>query len=144
MSAGKRKRSRASEPVERHVTRSATTPATSEALLQLDVREQDGGVSFELRVQPRAARSAVLGVHAGALKLCLTAAPVDGAANDALLRLLAGWLDVRRADLALLRGEHSRAKVVHVHGLTAAELRAKLFAAIVPAPHLPRTKRPAD
>jgi uncharacterized protein len=119
MSAGKRKRKPAPAT-------SPAAPASTDAVLQLNVREHDGGASFELRVQPRAARSAVVGVHAGALKLSLTAAPVDGGANDALLRLLAGWLDVRRAQLELLRGEHSRAKVVHVAGLNAADLRAKL------------------
>jgi hypothetical protein len=119
MSAEKRKR----QPVP--ATCVAVAGAT-DAILQLNVREHDGGASFELRVQPRAARSAMLGVHAGALKLSLTAAPVDGAANDALLRLLAGWLDVRRAELELLRGERSRAKIVHVRGLTAAALRAKI------------------
>jgi len=102
-------------------------PARSpDPLLQLNVREHDGGASFELRVQPRAARAAVLGVHAGALKLSLTAAPVDGAANDALLRLLADLLDVPRADLSLLRGERNRQKAVHVRGLTATALRARL------------------
>jgi uncharacterized protein len=102
---------------------------SSELLLQLNVREHDGGASFELRVQPRAARVAVLGVHAGALKLSLTAAPVDGAANDALLRVLADLLGVARADLRMLRGERSRQKAVHVRGLTAATLRARLEAA---------------
>jgi uncharacterized protein len=79
---------------------------------QLNVREHDDGASFELRVQQRASRAAVLGVHGGALKVSLTAAPVDGAANDALLRLLADRLDVPRACLRLLRGERSRQKLV--------------------------------
>lgn len=94
--------------------------------LQLNVREHDGGVSFALRVQPRARRNAVVGLHGDALKVALTAAPVDGAANAALLALLAEALGVPARALRLLHGERSRSKTVHVAGLDAAALRARL------------------
>jgi len=58
---------------------------------------------------------------------------VDGAANDALLRLLADLLGVPRADLRVLRGERSRQKAVHVRGLSAATLRARLEPALLEA-----------
>ena len=93
---------------------------------QLNAREHDAGVSFTLRVQPRARRDAIVGMHGDALKVALTAAPVDGAANAALLELLADALDVPVRALRLLHGERSRNKTVHVSGLDAAELRARL------------------
>ena len=96
--------------------------------LQLNVREHDGGVSFTLRVQPRARRNAIVGLHGDALKVALTAAPVDGAANAALLALLAEALGLPARALRLLHGERSRSKTVHVVGLGAAALRARLAA----------------
>jgi uncharacterized protein YggU (UPF0235/DUF167 family) len=51
---------------------------------ELRVREHDGAVVFEVRVAPRASRSRVIGVQDGALKVALTAPPVDGASNEAL------------------------------------------------------------
>jgi uncharacterized protein (TIGR00251 family) len=116
---------------ERPAAEPKSAPDDGAIFSQLNVREHDDGASFELRVQPRASRAAVLGVHAGALKISLTAAPVDGAANDALLRLLADRLDVPRASLRLLRGERSRQKVVHVHGLSCASVLARLAASAV-------------
>ena len=57
-------------------------------------RRVTGGVRFVVRVQPRASQSEVCGVHGDALKVRLTAPPVDGAANDALIELLADELDI--------------------------------------------------
>jgi uncharacterized protein len=79
-----------------------------------------------VRVQPRAAQDALAGVRAGALVVRLNAPPVDGRANDALLRFLAGVLDVPRAALALVRGASSRDKVVRIAGSDAASIRARL------------------
>jgi uncharacterized protein (TIGR00251 family) len=95
---------------------------------ELDLREQDGGVSFEVRVSSRASRAAVGGVHGSALKLSLTAAPVDGAANEALIELLASALGVHKGAIRILRGEHSRNKSLRVEGLDAAAARAALSA----------------
>jgi uncharacterized protein (TIGR00251 family) len=90
------------------------------------IEERDGAVTFEVRVSPRAAREKVLGVHGGALKLSLSAPPVDGAANEALVAMLARALGVPRAAVALVRGERSRLKRVRVHGITAETVRALL------------------
>ncbi|HCO43184.1 MAG TPA: hypothetical protein DCZ11_10285 [Gammaproteobacteria bacterium] len=65
-------------------------------------------------VQPRAARSAVAGVHDGRLKVRLTAPPVDGAANAALLDLLAARLAVPRSRLCLAKGDSARRKTVRI------------------------------
>jgi uncharacterized protein (TIGR00251 family) len=89
----------------------------------LTIREQPGSVTFEVRVAPRASRDAVLGVHGGALKVALTAPPVEGAANDALEKLLARLLDVPRRAVTIVRGERSRTKTVRVEGRSAASVR---------------------
>ena len=86
-----------------------------------------GGVLLELLVQPRASRTRAVGEHDGRLKVQLAAPPVDGEANAALCAWLADVLDVRRSDIALVRGEASRRKSVRVSGRSAVEVRARLL-----------------
>ena len=66
---------------------------------ELHIREQDGAITFEVRVAPRASRNRVVGVQDGALKVALTAPPVDGAANEALKKLLAKSLGVSKSSV---------------------------------------------
>lgn len=103
------------------------------ALAGLSMVERDGGVTFEVRVQPRASRAAFVGMHGGAVKVALMAPPVDGAANGALMALVAEVLGVPRRSVQLVRGEKSRQKVVRVSGTTPAAVRAALAAALVSA-----------
>jgi uncharacterized protein (TIGR00251 family) len=85
------------------------------------------GVVLRLRVQPRAARSAIVGWREdGALALRVTAPPVDGAANAAVCTLLAEALGVSRTGIALVQGARGRDKRVKVTGLTLGEVRARL------------------
>jgi uncharacterized protein (TIGR00251 family) len=77
---------------------------------------------------PRASKDAIAGTHGDALKVRLNAPPVDGKANDRLLKFLAEKLGVPSAALTLLRGQSSREKQVLVSGLAAAEIRARLLA----------------
>ena len=79
----------------------------------------EGGVELLVLVQPRASRSRVLGEHGGYLKIQLAAPPVDGAANAALLELLAGLLGVPRRQVTLVSGESSRRKRVRAAGVDA-------------------------
>ena len=91
----------------------------------LAVTERAGGaVRFAVRVQPRSSRSAVEGVHGGALRVRLSAPPVDGAANEALVELLAGALGVARRAVRVVAGAAARGKVVEVDGVSAARVRA--------------------
>ena len=83
----------------------------------------DGGVRFGVRVQPRASRDAVLGVMDGALRVALTAPPVDGEANAALVAFLAKKLGVSRRDVVIVQGETGRSKVIEVRGATVAAVR---------------------
>ena len=79
---------------------------------------------MHVHVQPRASRSEVVGTHGAALKVRLLAPPVDGAANDALVALLADRLGVPRRDVRIVQGATSRAKVVEIDGTTADAVRA--------------------
>jgi uncharacterized protein (TIGR00251 family) len=90
------------------------------------LRAVPGGVELTLLVQPRASRTRVVGEQGGRLKIQLAAPPVDGEANAALQLFLAGVLGVRRADVALLRGETGRRKTVRVAGRDAAAALAAL------------------
>jgi uncharacterized protein (TIGR00251 family) len=92
----------------------------------LDVRDADGGATLRVRVSPRASRDAVGGERDGALVVRVTAAPVDGAANDALARVLARVLHVPPSSVALRQGAAGRDKLLHVKGLDADTLRARL------------------
>ncbi|HUF27909.1 MAG TPA: DUF167 domain-containing protein [Gemmatimonadaceae bacterium] len=83
------------------------------------IRERDGGVRFAVRVQPRSSRTAIEGTHGDALRVRLTAPPVDGAANEALVRLLAESLGVPRHAVRIVTGSTSRTKTVEVDGVTA-------------------------
>jgi uncharacterized protein (TIGR00251 family) len=84
------------------------------------------GVRLTLHVQPRAARTEIAGLHGDALKVRLAAPPVDGAANEALIRFLADRLGVPRSALALVGGATSRRKVVEVTGISAEAAAARL------------------
>ncbi|MGB5524972.1 MAG: DUF167 domain-containing protein [Polyangiales bacterium] len=90
---------------------------------ELRVREQDGAVVFEVRVAPRASRSRVIGVQDGALKVALTATPVDGAANQALRKLLAKTLGVSKSDVEIVRGDRARIKLLRIDGIRATDVR---------------------
>lgn len=79
-----------------------------------------------VHVQPRAKRSEAAGRHGDALKVRLAAPPVDGAANEELVRFLADALGLPRRAVRLVAGQASRRKVVELDGLTAAEAERRL------------------
>jgi uncharacterized protein len=85
-----------------------------------------GGVRLRVRVQPRASRSECTGLVGDELRIRLAAPPVDGAANDALVRFLAQALDVSRGAVALIAGASSRSKVIEVQGVDAKTVQARL------------------
>jgi Uncharacterized conserved protein len=89
----------------------------------LEVKERAGEVEFAVRVQPRSNRNAIEGEWQGALKIRLTAPPVDDRANDACRRLLAEQLKIPLAAVRIVAGERSRNKRVRVRGATAAAIR---------------------
>ena len=91
--------------------------------MSIEVAEKPGSVSFRVRVQPRASRDSIGGEREGALKVRITAPPVDSRANEALCRLLAKYLNVPTGAVRLLSGERSRTKRVEVAGVTAAQVQ---------------------
>jgi len=92
----------------------------------VQLSEGSGGLTFPIRVQPRAAKNEIVGEHAGALRLRLTAPPVEGAANKLCQAVLADWLGVPRSRVEIIAGLQSRNKIVRVSGITKAELEKKL------------------
>ncbi|HKS82270.1 MAG TPA: DUF167 domain-containing protein [Candidatus Acidoferrales bacterium] len=95
--------------------------------MEMEIREQNGAVTFRVRVAPRASRDATEGVYedadGGALKVRVTSPPVEGEANDAVRRLLARCLNVPPSAVRILAGEQSRTKRVSIAGVTAAQVR---------------------
>ncbi len=79
-----------------------------------------------VHVQPRAHRSEVAGRHGDAIKVRLAAPPVDGAANEELVRLLAELLGVGRRAVRVVSGRAARRKLVEIDGISAAEAASRL------------------
>ena len=85
------------------------------------------GCTLSVRLHPGARKNCVTGIHADALKIALTAPPVDGRANEALIAFLADALHLPRARVVLVAGATSRAKMVRITGKSAAEVAAALL-----------------
>jgi len=90
----------------------------------LRISEREGSVRFNVRVQPRASRAGVDGLHGDALRVRVNAPPVDGAANEAVVELFAELLRVPRRAVRVVAGESSRSKVVEVDGVGASAVAA--------------------
>ena len=87
---------------------------------------QADGVTLAVKVQPRAPRNEVGEALGGELRLKVTAPPVDAAANEAVVRLLAETFACPRSAVQILRGQISRHKVIKLHGISAEEVLAEL------------------
>jgi hypothetical protein len=85
----------------------------------LAIDQREDGVVFRVRVIPRAKRTEIVGALSGALKVKLTAPPVEGAANKALVRFLAETLGVSARQIQILSGHTSRQKLIRVGGVSA-------------------------
>jgi hypothetical protein len=94
----------------------------------IPIRDTSQGATFSVKVHPRAKKNAIAGEFGDALKLALTAPPVDGAANAACIKFLAKVLDVPRSSVTIAAGESSRQKVIRVQGLSASEVGERLRA----------------
>jgi uncharacterized protein (TIGR00251 family) len=90
------------------------------------LRAQGDGVLLHVKVQPRASKNEIGEVLGNELKIKVTAPPVDSAANEALLRLLAEVLDCPRGAVQLVRGHASRHKQVLVQGLSVEDVATRL------------------
>lgn len=90
------------------------------------LREGKGGCTLSIKVIPRASQDQVAGVENGELKVRLKAPPVDGAANEALVRFLSRRLGMPKGSFELISGSASRHKVVRIAGARGPEIRVFL------------------
>jgi len=90
------------------------------------LRDHSEGVLLSVKLQPRASANEIGEALGNELRIKVTAPPVDAAANEALVRLLAEELDWPRSRVELVRGHTSRHKVIKLHGLSAETAAAKL------------------
>jgi uncharacterized protein len=92
----------------------------------IPIHETSAGISFVVKVQPRAKKNAITGVLGDALKLSLTAPPADGRANEACIECFAKLLDVPRSAITIISGQTSRRKVIRIAGVSATQIKKKL------------------
>jgi uncharacterized protein (TIGR00251 family) len=90
------------------------------------LRETTGGILLSVKLQPRASKNEIGAPLGDELKIKVTAPPVDSAANEALLELLAEKLDCARGRMELIRGQTSRHKTVLLRGFKPEEVLARL------------------
>lgn len=76
-----------------------------------------GGVLLYLRIQPRASKNEIVTMEDGSIKVRLTSPPVDGAANEALVKFLADTLSVAKSQVGIVSGHSSRDKVIRISGV---------------------------
>ncbi|HWZ42347.1 MAG TPA: DUF167 domain-containing protein [Candidatus Saccharimonadales bacterium] len=89
-----------------------------------------GCVSFAIKVHPRARKNAITGVTGDALKLSLTAPPVDGKANQAVVDFFADLFDISRSSVTIASGESSRQKAVRIAGVNRQTVEQRLMQAL--------------
>jgi uncharacterized protein (TIGR00251 family) len=89
--------------------------------------EAPDGCTLSIRLHPGARRNAINGLHAGALKVSLTAPPIDDRANEALIDLLSDRLNIPKARITLIAGHTSRLKTLHITDLTAPQVESSLL-----------------
>src|SRR3954464_14407798 len=82
------------------------------------VTSRESGVRFAVRVQPRASKNEVVGLHRESIRIRLTATPVDGSANEALIDFLAELFARPARSVRIVGGAHSRSKIIEVDGIS--------------------------
>jgi len=90
------------------------------------LKETKNGLAFDILVIPHASRAEIVCIQDGAFKLKVTAPPVEGAANDACIKLLAGELDLKKSQMGISHGAKSRRKTVTVKNINKKELELKI------------------
>ena len=92
----------------------------------IPIQKSSGGVTFAVKVHPRARKNAITGELGDAWKLSLTSPPVEGRANEACIEFFARLLKVPRSSVTIASGQASRAKVIRVSGLSAEEVHRRI------------------
>jgi uncharacterized protein (TIGR00251 family) len=96
----------------------------------IPIKDTPSGAIFAVRLHPRAKRNAITGALGDALKLSLTAPPVEGRANEACIEFFADLLKRPRSSITIAAGQSSRNKLIRVAGLSAAEVETRLRRAV--------------
>ena len=95
-------------------------------LLMVTIHDTPSGATFAVKVHPRARQNAITGQLGDAIKLSLTAPPIEGRANEACIEFLANLLKLPRSSVTIASGHSSRRKVIRVVGLAAEEVRERI------------------
>ena len=90
------------------------------------IKNSSNGITFAVKVHPRAKKNAITGEVGDALKLAITSPPVDGKANAACIEFFAKLLNLPRSSVTIAAGQTSRNKVIRVLGLTAQQVRDRI------------------
>ena len=85
--------------------------------MDLPYSKAKDGIIIEVKVDPRSSRNEIVGVVDKTVRIKLTAPPVEGAANEQLIKLLAERFDIRKSDVIIMKGESSRHKLVKQKGV---------------------------
>ena len=93
------------------------------------IQETEDAVLFKIKVQPRSSKNQICGLQSDALKIKLTAPPVDGAANAAILRFLAEQLSIPQSALKIISGQTSQHKLIRAEGLKLEQIMERLLPA---------------
>jgi len=94
----------------------------------IPVHESANGITFAVKVHPRARKNAITGIVGNALKLALTAPPVEGRANQAVIEFFAELFAIPRSSVTIASGDTSRNKIVRISGLSRAAVEERLSA----------------
>jgi uncharacterized protein len=92
----------------------------------LDIRDTAEGLLLRLHVQPRAKRNEIAGIHNGALKLKVSAPPVDDAANRAIIEYFASLLGISKSSCRIISGGKSREKMLQIQGISLSALLSRI------------------
>jgi uncharacterized protein len=92
----------------------------------INLKESKKGLIFDIQVIPHASRAEIVCIQDGVLKIKVTAPPVEGAANEACIKLLAGELGLKKSQMGISSGAKSRRKTVMVKNINKLELEVKI------------------
>jgi uncharacterized protein (TIGR00251 family) len=94
---------------------------------------KEAAVTLKVRLQPRASRDGIDGLHGDALKVRVTAPPVEGRANKAVKKLLAEKFGLSPSQIEIIAGERSREKLLRISGISKADMERVLDITLPPA-----------
>ena len=96
----------------------------------ISIKDTAQGATFAVKLHPRAKKNAITGTLGDALKVSLTAPPLEGRANHACIEFLADLLKLPRSSITIAAGRASRNKLIRISGLSAADVEARLRRAV--------------